>query len=92
MVDGEKLHEPEPYVYKDLNEVPQPWRQLRGGRLNVQQVNRIYGERAHARGEWKDPEIEGVEPVFVPDYGGAREEFVADNELVDGLWRPKAKG
>lgn len=90
MAKKDGLDVPPLYVYSDVTEVPVPWRMLRGGYLNVRQVNWIMA-RAHKLGTWqKDPET-GEVLHFLPDLGTARDEFVAAHELRDNQWAPREK-
>ena len=65
------------YEYKTLNEVPVPWRKHKGGRLSVEQINRIM-KRAHQLNEER------------PAYARARAEFEEEHEMTGGQWRKKA--
>ena len=75
----------DPFHYKDLNEVPQPWQTLQGGRLSLDQVNALI-EDAYANGRTNE------HGHFVPDLGGARQRFMASHCLVKGWWVGKTEG
>lgn len=70
------------YVYKNLNEVPERWRKLKGARLSVEQVNEIC-KRAYELGE--EREIEG-ETIFQWNRAAAQDEFMKAHTIVGDIW------
>jgi len=79
------LDQKAPYIYPDFNEVPEPWRRIQGGRLNLDQVNAILAD-AYANGRTNE------HGHFLPDHGGARQRFMASHCLVDGWWAARTEG
>lgn len=67
--------------YKRTIDVPEEWRTLKGGVLNLDQINSLV-QSAHLRAE-KNNTNPNVELAF------ARQEFMSANELVDGFWTEK---
>lgn len=71
----------EPYIYKDLNEVPEKWKAYKGARLNLEQINKIIEyayEKQIVNGD-----------TYIPDYGAARAKFEESNEIQSNFWVSK---
>lgn len=96
-----RTDQPEPpghAVYRSISDIPQPLRRLDDTPLSAEQASWI-NERAHALREERvaepriSPEGDTVPGgVFhVENFQGAREEFRAAHEIVEGQWVARKK-
>ena len=80
----------QPYVYETIHEVPEPWRKLFGGRLNVRQVNAIMA-KAYELGSYSC-DNQGNPAGFVPAYATARKWFTDRHVVINGFWATRGEG